>query len=212
MCFLLYVYHSYFLFFFKNYYSYKYHWSENRVGVLLQAAPHALHQIDPSTQRVLASYFYKDLRQLYEVGDYPGGFVLEEALYGRLHLFASESRDEILREVARNAAQHVGVALDKPKQFRFEDFPERKFGRFSADHFITSVSEFTVYKQSRRHPDPVRRILCLTETCMIERDPASYCMVSLRPLSHVAALVRHLENTQLFSIQVHNYMRATSLF
>ena len=169
--------------------------------MLLQAGPHALHQIDPSTQRVLASYFYKDVARLYEVPDYPGGFVVEEALYGRLHLFASESRDEILREVIKNAAQFVGVALDKPRTFKFEDFPEKKFGRFSADHFITSVSEFTVYKQSRRHPDPVRRVLCLTETCLIERDPASYCMVSLRPLSHVAALVRHLENTQLFSIQ-----------
>ncbi len=106
--------------------------------------------------------------------DYPGGFVLEERLYGRLHLFASESREEILREVLKNAAQHIGVALDNPRPFKFASFPENKFGRLGGDRFITSMSEFTVYKQSRRHPDPVRRILCLTETCLIERDPASY--------------------------------------
>ena len=63
------------------------------------------------------------------------------------------------------------------------------------------MSEFTVYKQSGRHPDPVRRLLCLTETCLLERDPATYSIVSLRPLSSVAALVRSLENTQLFHVQ-----------
>ncbi len=54
-------------FFFQNYYGYKYHWSENRVGVVLQACPHALYQVDPNSQKVLASYFYKDIRQLYHV-------------------------------------------------------------------------------------------------------------------------------------------------
>ena len=42
-----------------------------------------------------------------------------------------------------------------------------------------------------RHEDPVRRLLCLTETCLLERDPATYSLVSLRPLSQVCAFVRH---------------------
>ena len=37
---------------------------------------------------------------------------------------------------------------------------------------------------------------------LLERDPATYSIVSLRPLSSVAALVRSLENTQLFTVQV----------
>ena len=91
--------------------------------------------------------------------------------------------------------------LENPRPCVFDNFVEAKFGQFSADLHITSLSEFTVYKQSARHPDPVRRLLCLTETCLLERDPATYSIVSLRPLSSVAALVRSLENTQLFRVQ-----------
>ena len=40
---------------------------------------------------------------------------------------------------------------------------------------------------------------------LLERDPATYSIVSLRPLSSVAALVRSLENTQLFTVQVSNF-------
>ena len=67
----------------------------------------------------------------------------------------------------------------------FDRFVENKFGKYMGDVHITSISEFTVYKQSHRHDDPVRRLLCLTETCLLERDPATYSLVSLRPLSHV---------------------------
>ena len=93
------------------------------------------------------------------------------------------------------------LQLENPRPCVFDNFVEAKFGQFSADLHITSLSEFTVYKQSARHPDPVRRLLCLTETCLLERDPATYSIVSLRPLSSVAALVRSLENTQLFRVQ-----------
>ena len=34
--------------------------------------------------------------------------------------------------------------------------------------------------------DPVKRILGLTETCLIERDPQTYSIVTLRPLSSVS--------------------------
>jgi DnaJ homolog subfamily C member 13 len=55
----------------------------------------------------------------------------------------------------------------------------------SSDECITSLAEFTVYKISERHSDQVRRILCLSEVCIIERDPASYSICTLKPLSEV---------------------------
>ena len=55
----------------------------------------------------------------------------------------------------------------------------------SADECITSLAEFTVYKVSERHQEPVRRILCLSEVCLIERDPASYSICTLKPLGEV---------------------------
>ncbi len=34
-----------------------------------------------------------------EVSDYPGGFVIVKTEFGRMHLFASEARDEIFRKI-----------------------------------------------------------------------------------------------------------------
>jgi DnaJ family protein C protein 13 len=153
---------------------------------------------------VLASYLYKDIRQVFDVQDYPGGFAIQDCLYGRLHLFASESKNDILRKIFDHSSNFIGIGLEQPKPLKFDQFVQHKFGKFSEDLYITSISEFTVYKQSRRHQDPVRRLLCITETCLIERDPSTYSIVSLKPLSAISALIRHIENTQLFSIQYVN--------
>lgn len=34
--------------------------------------------------------------------------------------------------------------------------------------------------------EPVKRILALTETCLVERDPASYNIVTLKPFGEVS--------------------------
>lgn len=60
--------------------------------------------------------------------------------------------------------------------------------KLSADECITSLAEFSVYKVSERHLEPVRRVLCLSEVCLIERDPASYSICTLKPLAEVMIL------------------------
>jgi DnaJ family protein C protein 13 len=175
------------------------------VSTTVRVGNHAVDQLDPSgNHRILASYFFRDITGLYEVPDYPGGFVIEVAPYGRLHLFAAEARSEILGRILEHASQFIGVTLPKPKSMTFDRFIELKFGTYRSDVHITSISEFLVYKQSHRHEDPVRRSLCLTETCLLERDPATYSIVSLRPLSQVCAFVRHSDHPQLVSVQYAN--------
>lgn len=72
----------------------------------------------------------------------------------------------------------------------------------SSDEHITSVSEFHVNKvKTPRHGDSQRRLLCLSEMCIIERDPQTYCVVTLRPLNSIFALIRDPNDTQLFSIE-----------
>lgn len=71
----------------------------------------------------------------------------------------------------------------------------------SGDEHITSLCEFPVHKVSHRHNDPVRRTLCVSETCLLERDPNSYAVVTLHPLSDVFALVRNQDNPQMFSVE-----------
>lgn len=36
------------------------------------------------------------------------------------------------------------------------------------------MSEFVVQKITDRHPEPTKRILCLTEATILERDPQTY--------------------------------------
>jgi hypothetical protein len=73
---------------------------------------------------------------------------------------------------------------------------------FSGDEHITSVSEFNIHKvHGARHQDPQRRTLCLSETCLLERDPQTYSICTLRPLADIFALVRSLDNPQLFNIE-----------
>jgi hypothetical protein len=75
----------------------------------------------------------------------------------------------------------------------------------SGDDHITSISEFSIHKvHSSRHPEPQRRTLCLSETCLLERDPQTYSICTLRPLADIFALVRSQDNPQLFNVEYVN--------
>ncbi len=40
--------------------------------------------------------------------------------------------------------------------------------------------------------EPVKRILALTETCLVERDPASYNIVTVKPFGEVRLIPESL--------------------
>ena len=65
-------------------------------SVVLVAGPIGLEQKDPSSNKLLATYFYKDMDGISEVSDYPGGFVITKSHFGRMHMFASEGEQIIL--------------------------------------------------------------------------------------------------------------------
>lgn len=76
------------------------------------------------------------------------------------------------------------------------DLLVKRLGIYSDDQHITSLSEFAV-QNSRRS----RVLLCISETCLLERDPATYCITSLFPLSSVFALVRCNDDSQAVLIE-----------
>ena len=98
-----------------------------------------------------------------------------------MHFFASEGRDEIIKRLQEAALNHTGLVLRKKDPIKLEKFQSSKFGQFSDDEFITSISEFTVQKLSSRRLEPVRRTLCLTEATLLERDPSTYNIITLKP-------------------------------
>ncbi|MEQ2168562.1 DnaJ subfamily C member 13 [Goodea atripinnis] len=186
----------------RRYNCYKHHWSDTRKPVNLEVTPGGIDQIDPHTNRVVCSYDYRNIEGFVEVSDYQGGFCIVYGGFGRLHLFASEHRDEIIRSAIEHAGNFIGIMLRLRREgLTFEDFVTERLGKYSSDESITSLAEFVVQKITTRHPEPVKRILALTETCLVERDPASYNIVTIKPFGEVFALICDVDNPQVFTVE-----------
>ncbi|CAJ0940494.1 unnamed protein product [Ranitomeya imitator] len=254
-----------------RYNCYKHHWSDDRKLVTLEVTPGGIDQIDPTNNRVLCSYDYRNIEGFAELSDYQGGFCILYGGFSRLHLFATEQRDEIIKSAIEHAGNFIGISLRTRKDpiefehfvnlrlgkysndesitslaefivqkisprhthlfateqrdeiiksaiehagnfigislrtrkdpIEFEHFVNLRLGKYSNDESITSLAEFIVQKISPRHTEPVKRLLALTETCLVERDPATYNIVTLKPLGEIFALVYDPENPQLFTIE-----------
>ncbi|KAJ8925386.1 hypothetical protein NQ315_009217 [Exocentrus adspersus] len=186
-----------------RYQAYKHHWSDIRLPVILEVTPYSLDQLDPATNKVLASYNFKDFEGICTVSDYPGGFVIVCGGFGRLHLFQAVDFEDIKGKIIESATVNIGISIKVlSTPIKLEDFQCQRLGKFSDDEFVTSVSEFAVYKiHKARHSEPVRRTLCLSEYCILERDPQTYSICTLQPLNNIFALIRDNDNPQLFSIQ-----------
>uniref|UniRef100_A0AAR5P1B7 J domain-containing protein n=2 Tax=Dendroctonus ponderosae TaxID=77166 RepID=A0AAR5P1B7_DENPD len=189
-----------------RYQAYKHHWSDIRLPVLLEVTPYSLDQLDPTTNTILASYTYKDFEGICTVCDYPGGFVIVCGGFGRLHMFQTVDFEEIKIKIAENASMFLGINIKVLGQpISLDDFQRQRFGKYSEDEFLTSASEFFVHKiHKARHSEAVRRILCLSEHCLLERDPQTYSICTLQPLCDIFALVRDSDNPQQFSIEYVN--------
>eukprot|EP00111_Clytia_hemisphaerica_P021644 TCONS_00063655-protein len=134
-----------------NFNAFKHHWSENRMPIILRVTPCSLDQVDRATNRILCSYDYKDMDGLAEVSDYPGGFVVVHGGFNRLHLFSSESKEEIMKKVVEFAYNHIGINIKKRKEpIDFDYFQTRRLGKFNDDDSITSLTEFRVQKITPR--------------------------------------------------------------
>ena len=59
-------------------------------------------------------------------------------------MFASEGREEIIKRLQEAAANFTGLVVRRLDPIKLETFQTKKFGQFSDDEFITSISEFTV--------------------------------------------------------------------
>uniref|UniRef100_A0A2I3HZT1 DnaJ heat shock protein family (Hsp40) member C13 n=1 Tax=Nomascus leucogenys TaxID=61853 RepID=A0A2I3HZT1_NOMLE len=186
----------------RRYNCYKHHWSDSRKPVILEVTPGGFDQINPATNRVLCSYDYRNIEGFVDLSDYQGGFCILYGGFSRLHLFASEQREEIIKSAIDHAGNYIGISLRIRKEpLEFEQYLNLRFGKYSTDESITSLAEFVVQKISPRHSEPVKRVLALTETCLVERDPATYNIATLKPLGEVFALVCDSENPQLFTIE-----------
>jgi len=179
-------------------------WTDQRLQVTLQVGGATLYQLNRQSA-VVARYPFKEIKQIIKVSDYPGGFVIEVGEQRRRHLFATSGVDQLIEEVRRNANENVGYYVPVAKDpLTLDDFKLTRLGLCSKDEMITSYVEFKVQKFSPKHENPVRRLLCLSEKCIIERDIATYSVVCARNLTSIVCLSRDLKDPQKFTIEYEN--------
>ncbi|CCG58567.1 Protein CBR-RME-8, isoform b [Caenorhabditis briggsae] len=184
--------------------AFKQSWSDRRIQVTLRANAFGLEQID-NRGVVVQMYPYKNIRSIGKISDCPGAFVVDVGEHRRRHMFASSNQEELIKECRRLAIENIGYTIPMAKELiSLDDFLKTRLGLCSRDEELTSYSEFKVSKITRRAELPVRRLLCLSETCIIERDLATYAVICATPLKHIVCLVRSEKDPQQFIVEYEN--------
>lgn len=193
----------------------KFHWSRQELPVILKITSNAIVQTDtlgnPHTH-----YYFKQIDHLSLSLDVPGAICITTSGYGRKHMFRlngkinsnlrdpDKLRDDFINSLLDYCQNNSGYnILVNKDSINLGQFYNMRFGpTFSADEQLTSLHEFTVYKIDIRHQSrPIRRILCLTNSCLVERNPDTYQPVTLKPLVDIFSLVRSPDDPQIFSIE-----------
>ncbi|KAI3415622.1 hypothetical protein GPALN_005220 [Globodera pallida] len=185
-------------------------WAGKDTPVTLELASGSVNQICPRTNVLWKSYCYKDIRLIIPTKDRQNGFVLEIGDQRRRHQFFCDQKDSLLREMREIAMEFVAVDLQLARDsLSLDDFMLTRLGLCSKDEQIASYAEFNVQKFTAKCAGaaaesqqgvPTRRLLCLSESCVVERDPLSYGVVCARPLRTIVCLVRDLADPQKFII------------
>jgi DnaJ family protein C protein 13 len=124
----------------KKFNAHKSHWSETKKPVILEITASCILQRDQSTKRILACYDYKDIDYIQIVNDMPAGFVISNNGFCRLHMFQCDEREQFFKSVLDYSANFTGISLRlKKEQLLVDQFWNEKFGKYSADEYITSL-------------------------------------------------------------------------
>lgn len=187
-------------------------WSRREIPMILKLTSNAIVLTD-NFGNARAHYYFKQISHLSVVSNPPGCICLTMDGFGRQHMFRLTSRtnsnlkdpDKLVEEFSKHlndyCLNNCGLSLAiKRELIDLQQFHLTRFGpKYSADDALTSLHEFTVTKI--HHGDQrSRRILCLTNSCLVERRPEDYQPVTLKPLNDIFALIRCPDKEQEFSI------------
>ncbi|CBY21245.1 unnamed protein product [Oikopleura dioica] len=182
----------------------KHKWDESVDHCTVIVGPASLYVV-LKTGQVKHRFDYRLIQGFTEITDVNGGFAVVYEEHKRLYLLGSNQRNEIIQACQEAAAAHLCIGLKRIKPgITSIDFHSRRMGDFSTDEALTSYVEFNVTKTRADGRPSTRRSLCLTENCLIERDPATYSIASLRSLQRIAGIARSKTNPQQFIIEFDN--------
>lgn len=98
----------------------------------LEITPCSLDQLDPTSNKVIASYDYKDIVATIGIQDYEQGIVIAYGKFTRLHLFRAANHHEIVQNMVQAAQQYMNIALKVVgSQINLSKFEQEKFGAYS---------------------------------------------------------------------------------
>ena len=158
-----------------RYDAYKHHWSGIKLPVILEVNPYGILQLEPTTKQQLAVYPFYEIEGIALIEDSPQAIVFSRVGFSRLHIFEVPGRSDFLAKIQETALANVAIPIKQLKAFNsLNQAVLERLGNYSLDEHLTSLIEFPVHKITPRHPDAVRRLLCLSETCLLERDPDTY--------------------------------------
>ncbi|KRY71181.1 DnaJ -like protein subfamily C member 13, partial [Trichinella pseudospiralis] len=177
-------------------------WSDSLVPVIIEVASYGVLQLNEVTGEILAEYFYKDILDIYLVADVADAFIICCAPYKKLRMFHCADVKNLIKRIEIRSVECVGIGSKINTSPVLESFYKKnRLGDHNNAADLTSMVEFTVTKISMRHAEPVPRLLCLSEACLIERDVSTYSVVTLKPLDHISSLIRCNEDPHLFHIE-----------
>lgn len=158
-----------------KYDAYKHHWSGIRLPVILEVNNYGILQLEPTTKQQLAVYPFYEIEGFSIVDGSSQTVVLKRSGFNRLHIFDVSNPGDFLNKAQESAVAHSAIVIKQLKPFAsLNQAALNRLGNYSLDEHLTSLIEFPLHKITHRHPDAVRRLLCLTETCLVERDPDTY--------------------------------------
>lgn len=193
----------------------KFHWSRQELPSVLKLTSNSIVQTD-TLGNAHVHYYFNQIQHISTISNPPGCICVTMNGFGRMHLFRLTSKtnsnlkdpdklaDDFIQNLNDYSVHNCGLSLlIKKDAMDIEQFYSKRFGpRYSSDEVLTSIHEFTVYKLHPRHNmRPVRRILCLTNSCLVERNPDTYQPVTLKPLNDIFSLIRSSDDPQVFSIE-----------
>ena len=172
--------------------------------VVLAVRPWGLCQVNPISGLTMATYLYHQMDRLVFINDMPGGFVLR---YGtddkRMYVFVCSRRDALVAAMKRVALEHIGVGVTVKEDAA--DFTRARVAaalrRVEEESVFNTLAEFQALKHApARHVDPAARLVTFSDKYMVERNPGSYAVVTMRPLRSIDHVVRPSDDPQAFSV------------
>eukprot|EP01059_Diplonema_ambulator_P005325 TRINITY_DN15061_c0_g3_i1.p1 TRINITY_DN15061_c0_g3~~TRINITY_DN15061_c0_g3_i1.p1 ORF type:complete len:2419 (+),score=896.10 TRINITY_DN15061_c0_g3_i1:127-7383(+) len=180
----------------------KLHWNEEWKPSAFVLAAHGVQQVDPhDSTKVIGCYEYWMIKEIGTMTDIQGGIFIKYSENERVHVYQSDRADELIRRIIEMSQKYIGHAgIKTGESLSATRFEQTRLGKVKLEELV-SAAEFAVAKVTPRHTVPARRQLCITDQHIVERDPATYNVVTARPLIDIFALVRCENDSQNFMVE-----------